>query len=106
MKPKKTFKQLADESKLRPAYWHEAIELIETDKDQQDLAIKLASMAQTLADYENAAKMTMDEKCTANEVHCACVPLLRTMVKEKRNNNLVMELCTLNRKYNQRRKNS
>lgn len=34
------------------------------------------------ADIENACKMAMDEKCTLDQKHCTCVPLLRMKVKE------------------------
>lgn len=30
-----------------------------------------------LDDYKNSARMAADEKCTADERHCACVPYLR-----------------------------
>lgn len=32
-------------------------------------------------DIENAVKMSLDEKCTADEKHCTCVPLLRLEVQ-------------------------
>lgn len=35
-----------------------------------------------LRDIEESFKITMDEECTADEKHCACVPLLRHRVKE------------------------
>lgn len=33
-------------------------------------------------DMDNAYKMTMDEKCTLNEMHCTCVPHLKMKIKE------------------------
>lgn len=51
---------------------------------------KIAALEDELADYKNAVKMALCEKCTANEVHCACVPPLRTFIKQ-----LTEELDTL-----------
>lgn len=34
------------------------------------------------ADIENACKMAMDEKCSLDQKHCTCVPLLRLKVRE------------------------
>lgn len=33
-------------------------------------------------EIENAYKTTMDEKCTADEQHCTCVPLLKIRIAE------------------------
>jgi tRNA(Ile)-lysidine synthase TilS/MesJ len=37
-----------------------------------------------LSEWNDAAKTAQDEVCTAGEVHCTCVPLLRSEIKRLR----------------------
>ena len=39
-------------------------------------------LVQEIEDIKESYKFVMDEKCTSDEKHCACVPPLRQMVKE------------------------
>jgi hypothetical protein len=41
------------------------------------LRAELAAANEKISDWENAAKFVHDEKCSGDQIHCACVPILR-----------------------------
>jgi hypothetical protein len=41
-------------------------------------------LSDELSEWKDAAKTAQDEVCTAGEVHCTCVPLLRSEIKRLR----------------------
>ena len=51
------------------------------DEVTAKLRAELAAANEKLADWENAAKFVHDEKCSGDEMHCACVPVLRGEVE-------------------------
>ena len=42
---------------------------------------QIAALKSEIEDIKESYKFVMDEKCTSDEKHCACVPPLRQMVK-------------------------
>ena len=42
----------------------------------------IAELEERLWTYDNALKMTMDEKCSGDQEHCGCVPVLKGRVAE------------------------
>lgn len=42
--------------------------------------------------YNNSVRMALDENCTADEKHCACVPLLRIKLRELMDDNRRMSV--------------
>ncbi len=48
----------------------------------EQLCKKVDQLSDELKSINEAADICMDEACTADEVHCTCVPLLRTRVQQ------------------------
>ena len=43
---------------------------------------RIAELKERLWTYDNALKMTMDEKCSGDQEHCGCVPILKGRLAE------------------------
>lgn len=60
-----------------------------------DIALKFLKEREELRAYkeeiENSFKFVMDERCSKNEVHCTCVPFLKSKIKELQKNNSFLE---------------
>ncbi len=47
----------------------------------RDIHYEVKQLRRWKADVENSTKIAMDERCTTNEQHRTCVPLLRAKIK-------------------------
>ncbi len=53
---------------------------IEAGPAMLKLLERIAELEEWKADVENSYRITMDEKCTADEKHCTCVPILKQRI--------------------------
>lgn len=61
-----------DDEKLAHEFTATAYKLMREERDQ---------LREQLRQYDDAAQRAADERCTADEHHCACVPLLREQLR-------------------------
>jgi len=71
----------------RVTYIVEILEYLFTEREglqreNLDLKLQLDILKDKVADWESSFKFVLDDKCIDEQLHCSCVPILQSRIKE------------------------
>lgn len=51
-------------------------------RENADLKLQLDILKEKVEDWESSFKFVLDDKCIDEQLHCGCVPILQSRIKE------------------------